>query len=470
MAFPFFRSGEENRMNKKQLYLECSTGISGDMTVAALLDLGADEQALRAALASLPIGGFTIRISRVKKSGLDACDFSVLLDQEHENHDHDMEYLHGHDPECSHDHETDQPEHEHEHEHPHGHECEHEHHHGHEHAHHHEHRGMREVREIIGNSAISDKAKETALRIFEILGEAEAKAHGETLESVHFHEVGAVDSIVDIVATAVCLDNLGIDEVIVPFLCEGGGTIRCAHGILPVPVPAVTNIVAAHGLKLRLTGEAAEYVTPTGAAIVAAVRTSDRLPEEFTVERVGLGAGKREYQRPGLLRAMLIRDTACDPVSDEEIWKLESNIDDANGENFGYVMERLLEAGARDVFYVPVYMKKNRPAYMLSVLCRAEDIPAMEHIIFRETTTIGIRRNRMERTILDRRIEAVQTPLGEAMVKRCDLPGTQSSDESGKPESRCYPEYESVVRLCREHDKPYREVYNMVCRACREQS
>ncbi|MCD8123263.1 MAG: nickel pincer cofactor biosynthesis protein LarC [Clostridiales bacterium] len=451
-------------MNKKQLYLECNTGISGDMTVAALLDLGADVQALRAALASLPIGGFTIRISRVKKSGLDACDFSVLLDQEHENHDHDMEYLHGHDQEHPHSHEADHPEHDHDHEHNH------EHPHGHEHTHPHEHRGMREVREIIGNSAISDKAKKTALRIFEILGEAEAKAHGETLESVHFHEVGAVDSIVDIVAAAVCLDNLGIDEVIVPFLCEGGGTIRCAHGILPVPVPAVTNIVAAHGLKLRLTGEAAEYVTPTGAAIVAAVQTSDRLPEEFTVERVGLGAGKREYQRPGLLRAMLIRDTARDSLSDEGIWKLESNIDDADGENFGYVMERLLKAGARDVFYVPVYMKKNRPAYMLSVLCRAEDVPVMEHIIFRETTTIGIRRNRMERTVLDRRIEAVQTPLGEAMVKLCDLPGTQPADASGKPGIRCYPEYESVVRLCREHDKPYREVYNMVCRAYREQN
>ncbi|MCD8084690.1 MAG: nickel pincer cofactor biosynthesis protein LarC [Clostridiales bacterium] len=462
-------------MNKNhQLYLECETGISGDMTVAALLDLGADEQALRDALASLPIDGFEIRIGRVKKSGLDACDFSVILDHEHENHDHDMAYLHGtahehihehhhpgdgdasHDSSHSHAHSEEQGETA---EDGHGHGEGHSHEHG--HSHHHEHRGMREIREIIGRSSISGRAKETALHIFEILGEAEAKAHGETLDTVHFHEVGAVDSIVDIVATAVCLDNLGIGEVIVPFLCEGGGSIRCAHGILPVPVPAVTNIVAAHGLKLRMTGMQGEYVTPTGAAIAAAVCTSDRLPQEFVVERFGLGAGKRDYQRPGLLRAFLIRDTACEASRDDEIWKLESNVDDASGENFGYVMNRLLEAGARDVFYIPVYMKKNRPAYMLSVLCDREKIPAMEDIIFRETTTIGIRRNRMERTILARRLETVQTPFGEATVKICELPHS-SEETDGDTMIRCYPEYESVVRLCREHGLSYGEAYDLI--------
>lgn len=484
---------------KNQLYLECYTGISGDMTVAALLDLGADERTLREALASLPVDGFEIKISRVKKSGLDACDFNVILDHAHENHDHDMEYLHG----ASQHHEGDyyhEDDHHHESDHHHedthhhniatesNHGCEeiHSHHHdeshshNHGHAHHHAHRGMREIRGIIGKSAISEHAKETALRIFEILGEAEAKAHGETLETVHFHEVGAVDSIVDIVAAAVCLDNLGIDEVIVPFLCEGGGTIRCAHGILPVPVPAVANIVAAHGLKLRLTGEEAEYVTPTGAAIVAAVRTSDHLPEEFTVERIGLGAGKRNYRRPGLLRAMLIQEVSdkTDDNNDNDndnaaIWRLESNIDDTNGENFGYVMEKLLEAGARDVFYSPVYMKKNRPAYMLSVLCVEKDIEVMEHIIFRETTTIGIRRNRMQRTVLDRRIETIQTPFGEATVKICKLPRVQS-DLSGKSEEkeevRCYPEYESVAQLCRECGGSYREVYDIVCQAYRDKN
>ena len=256
----------------KTLYLECYSGISGDMTVAALLDLGADEQVLRHALASLPVKGFDIKISRVKKSGLDVCDFDVLLDEEHENHDHDMAYLHG------------DGHMEHVHTHTHG---------GREHMHPHTHRGMKEIREILTQADLTPRAYETALRIFTVLGEAEAKAHGTMLEQVHFHEVGAVDSIVDIVSVAVCLDNLNIDNVIVPVLYEGGGTIHCQHGILPVPVPAVSNIVAAHGIRLALTGENGEYVTPTGAAIVAAVRTSDKLPESFVMEWIGLGGGKR---------------------------------------------------------------------------------------------------------------------------------------------------------------------------------
>ena len=443
----------------KTLYLECYSGISGDMTVAALLDLGADEQVLRHTLASLPVKGFDIKISRVKKSGLDVCDFDVLLDKKHENHDHDMAYLHGDDHvEHVHTHTHGGGEHVHEHE---GHvdnHKEHNHIHGdHDHIHPHTHRGMKEIREILTQADLTPRAYETAIRIFTVLGEAEAKAHGTTLEQVHFHEVGAVDSIVDIVSVAVCLDNLNIDNVIVPVLYEGGGTIHCQHGILPVPVPAVSNIVAAHGIRLALTGENGEYVTPTGAAIVAAVRTSDKLPESFVIEKIGLGGGKREYKRPGILRAILIREEEKEQEK-EKIWKLESNIDDCTGENLGYVLDRLMEAGARDVHYSAVYMKKNRPAWQLNVICTEESISMLEQIIFEETTTIGIRKNRVERSVLKRTFDTVQISEGEAKVKLCQVPGR----DGVKSIQRCYPEYESVVQLCRASGKSYQEIYQEI--------
>lgn len=438
-------------MSKKTLYLECYSGISGDMVTAALLDLGADEAVLRKALASLPLDGFSIKISRVKKSGLDACDFDVVLDAAHENHDHDMAYLYG-------------DYHEHTHEHHHDHE---EHHadapHGHDHnAHHHEHRGLHEILEILNRAELTDRARATAVRIFTILGKAEAKAHGATLETVHFHEVGAVDSIVDITAAAVCLDNLGIEDVIIPVLYEGTGSVRCAHGVLPIPVPAVANIAAAEHLNLHITGAKGEYVTPTGAAIAAAVRTSDQLPAEFTVAKIGLGAGKREQELPGLVRAMLIRPAGSAYAAQDVICKLESNIDDTTGEALGYVMERLLAAGARDVQYSPVYMKKNRPAYLLTVLCLEEDIPALEEIIFAETTTIGIRRVRMERSILKRRLRTVQTSLGEVQVKECEVPCCAEEELTGSTEKRCYPEYESVKEICRRTGRSYQNVTRQI--------
>ena len=414
-----------NEIVNRTLYLECYSGISGDMMAAALLDLGADQQALKDALESLPLEGFQIEIGRVKKSGLDACDFAVILDSAHENHDHDMEYLHGHGTVHSHSHKGS-----------------------------HEHRGMKEILHIIDNGAMTREAKAIAKRIFGILAQAEAKAHGVPLEEVHFHEVGAVDSIVDIISVAVCLDNLGITECIVPVLYEGCGTIRCQHGILPVPVPALANIASEHNLDLCITESKGEFVTPTGAAIVAAIRTAKELPETFSLRKIGIGAGKREYDRPGILRAMLIEGQAS--YGRDCIWKLETNMDDCTGEALGYVMDRLFEAGARDVSYTPVYMKKNRPAYQLNVICTEENVKKMEQIIFEETTTIGIRRQQMERSVLARSMETVRTCLGDAQVKVCAL-GSQI---------RKYPEYQSVVRLCKEHDRSFQEVYQMVLSEC----
>ncbi|WP_419726473.1 nickel pincer cofactor biosynthesis protein LarC [Terrisporobacter petrolearius] len=433
-----------------KLYLECYSGISGDMTVAALLDLGASEEVLNKALKSLPVDGFKTEISRVIKSGLDACDFNVILDDKHENHDHDMNYLYG-----EHDHSHDNHhEHHHDHEHDHDHHHSHEEEHSHEHNdHHHEHRGLADVISIIEKADITSNAKQIAVKIFNILGKAEAAAHGVSIDEVHFHEVGAVDSIVDIIAVAVCLDNLEIEEVVVPVLYEGCGFIRCQHGVIPVPVPAVSKIVANNNLKLRLTDIEAELVTPTGAAIVAAIKTEDKLPKEFSIKKIGLGAGKRTYERPSILRAMLIEDES---EYKDFIVKLESNIDDCSGEALGYVMERLYKAGARDVHYMPVFMKKNRPAYQLNVVCKEEDVPKLEDIIFEETTTIGIRKQRMERSILKREIKKVQTSLGEVAVKVCHL-------SRGK---RVYPEYDSVIELCKKHNKPYQDVYQIIVKEC----
>ena len=472
----------------KTLYLECYSGISGDMTVAALLDLGADRSVLDRVLKSLKVSGFETKISRVVKSGIDACDFDVVLDKEHENHDHDMEYLHGH------HHKGHENNHFYDHNHAHEDEAEHFHNHEHNHAHgagsaqdhhHHEHRGIKEITYIIEHSAMTENAKKIALRIFEILAEAESKAHNVPVDQVHFHEVGAVDSIVDIVSVAVCLDDLDVTEVIVPVLCEGRGTVRCQHGILPIPVPAVANIVSANHLHLKMTEVEGELVTPTGAAIVAAVKTKDKLPETFEIQKIGIGAGKRQYECPGILRAMIISESteqtkgrdkakaqteefknpeignnpkAENQETKDTIIKMETNIDDCSGEVLGFVMERLMKAGARDVHYVPVFMKKNRPAWVLNVICKEEDMETLQNIIFEETTTIGIRYSIMERTILPRETRTLPTPWGEVQVKVCTLNGKE----------QLYPEYESVAQLSREKEISFAEIYRYIVLANKE--
>lgn len=439
-------------MNQK-LYLECYSGISGDMTVAALLDLGADQEVLKKALASLAVDGYEIIISRVKKAGLDVCDFDVKLDAVHENHDHNMEFLHG--AHAEHSHTNHHEEDHHEHCHAGEEQVDRAHHqedqdtnHVHQHTSH-EHRGLPEILHIIEHADLTPRAKKIATDIFQILAKAEAKAHGVDVSEVHFHEVGAVDSIVDIVAIAVCVDNLDITEVIVPSISEGQGFVRCQHGVIPVPVPAVMAIAQEHGLVLHRTETEGELVTPTGAAVVAALKTSDVLPGKYTIVKSGIGAGKRTYDRPSLLRAMLIEEHS---VESDTIYKLETNVDDCTGESLGYAMERLFDAGARDVHYVPVFMKKNRPAYQLNVICLAEQIPAMEQIIFEETTTIGIRRVEMERTVLKREELTFETSIGTAKVKVC-----KSADLF-----RVYPEYSSVVELSKKNQMAYADVYQLI--------
>lgn len=280
---------------EQALYIECYAGISGDMFVASLLDLGVDKDYLLSNLQTLPLEGYKINISRVKKMALDACDFNVILDVD--NHDHDMQYLY-----------EENHEHTHEHEHSHEHKHEHHEHHTHEANHtHHVHRNLNDVTTIINNSQITDNAKSIANKIFQIIAEAEAKAHGTSVEQVHFHEVGAVDSIVDITAAAICIDKLNINKVFCSSLSEGKGFVNCQHGAIPIPVPAVVNIVSANDLKLHFTNTKGELITPTGAAIIAAIKTDDSMPENFMIEKIGIGAGKRQYNIPNVVRSMLIK-------------------------------------------------------------------------------------------------------------------------------------------------------------------
>ena len=434
---------------RRTLYLECYSGISGDMTVGALLDLGADRKAVEEAVDSIRpfVQGFDIAVTRVQKAGIDACDFNVMLDREHENHDHDMEYLHGHDhgEANPHGHEHHQV-HEEGHHHGHDHGGEH---HGHGAVHHHAHTELAEITDVLNKAKLTDGARALAIKIFGILAEAEAKAHDEPLSEVHFHEVGAVDSIVDIMSAAVCMDSLKekyhITDVTVSELYEGHGSVRCQHGILPVPVPATANIMEAYGLPVHFMEMQGEFVTPTGAAIAAAVRTTERLPGSCRVVAQGVGAGKRNYEKASLLRAMIME---VPEERQDAIYKLESNIDDCPGEALGYVMDRLFDAGARDVYYTPVYMKKNRPAYQLNVICIEQHIPRLEQIIFRETTTIGIRRVEMERTVIEREQRLYNTGLGKIEVKVCG--------------DRIYPEYEPLAAACRERGIAYLDAYNRV--------
>lgn len=399
-------------MENKLLYLEGASGISGDMTVAALLDLGANREKLDAVLKSMNLEGFEYQVSRKSSYGIAGTDFDVIL------HDH----------------------HHHEHEH--------------EHGHHHEHRNLDDVCAVIDRGTMTDGARELAKKIFRIVAEAESKAHGVPVSEVHFHEVGAIDSIVDIVSAAVLIDDLGIRECVVTGLAEGSGYVHCQHGDLPVPVPAVLNIAQAHGIALRTSAANGEMVTPTGIAIAAALRTRDRLPAEYKVEKVGIGLGKRDFGRANILRAMILEET-LDP---EQMYVLETNIDDATGEALGLALEKLMAAGASDAHFLPCFMKKNRPAYLLRVIAAAPEIPALERIIFESTTTIGMRKLPVDRICMDRKNRTVKLPFGTVSIKRCTWNGVV----------RNYPEYESVRALAERTGKEFQLVFALTKQAAEE--
>src|SRR5579884_281009 len=414
-------------------YLDCFSGISGDMFLGALLDAGVRASIFEDAVAALNVDA-RLEISRVKRSGISATKVDVWVGGE-----------------------KDQPreeywasKHAHQHEHPHG-----EHGHGHErgedgtpaprsHG-----RGLKEIREIIQGARISETAKQTASRVFENLGAAEAKIHDVPVSNVHFHEVGAVDAMVDIVCAAVGAEALGVDEWVCSPLNVGGGTVVCAHGTFPVPAPATVELLK--DAPVYSSGAQAELVTPTGAAIVKTLATRFSSFPEMKISQTGYGAGSREFASHANVLRITIGDAqgAATLAPEETIAILEANLDDLNPQVFGYVMDRALEEGALDAFGIPVQMKKNRPGMLLTVLARPEDADRLAKLLFTETTTLGVRMREEKRQALRRRSITVNTPWGEVRMKIANLNGSVSNYA---------PEYEDCRRIAIEQHIPLKSV------------
>jgi uncharacterized protein (TIGR00299 family) protein len=440
-------------------YLECFSGISGDMFMGALLDAGVAPSVFQDAVAALKIGA-RLEISRVVRAGISATKADVWVNGEKDSpreqywEQQHSQPQHSHDAPHAHDHG--------EHVHPqadgHSHEApSHTHPHAHEHLHEHG-RGLTEIRQIISAASISDGAKKTAIDIFEELGRAEAKIHNTSIERVHFHEVGAVDAMVDIVCAAVGVEALGVNEIICSPLNVGGGTVKCAHGTIPVPAPATVELLA--DAPVYSSGLLMELVTPTGAAIVKTLASRFATFPEMKIGKSGYGAGTRNFPgHPNVLRLTigeatphsLAANTATDTVT-----VLEANLDDLNPQVFGYVMDRLFEAGALDAFAMPVQMKKNRPGTLLTVLCKPEHAGELTRLIFTETTTLGVRRREETRQTLARRWENVATPWGEVRVKIASMNGTVTNYA---------PEYEDCRRIAMENRVPLKTVMQEAAQA-----
>lgn len=351
----------------KTLYFDCFAGASGDMILGAMVAAGVDPDFLRAQLSSLPVTGFDINFETVNRSGLSAT------------------YAHV------------------------------------ETAHEHKHRHLSDIRQIIEGSALSDTVKQRAVQIFTRLAEAEARVHNEPVDHVHFHEVGAVDAIVDVVGAAICFDALKIERFVSSPLHVGSGMVKMAHGQFPVPPPAVTELLK--GVPFYASEIKGELLTPTGAAIITTVCSEYGPIPQMTTDVTGYGAGTREYQDfPNVLR-VLIGETDAAGATDERLWMLETNLDDASPQIIGHVMDRVLESGALDCFFTPVQMKKNRPGVLLSVLCRREEKEPVMKLLFTETTTLGVRSYEVTRRALERSVVRVETQYGPIDVKVAHLDG-----------------------------------------------
>lgn len=406
----------------KTLYFDCSSGISGNMVLGALTEIIGDENYLLNGLKKLNVDGYKIEISKKVKNGITGTHVNVILENEgnnneHHSHEHEDENKVNHDNKNEHQH------------------------------HHHEHRNLEDINKIIDNSTLEEKVKEMAKRIFMRVAKAESKVHNKPIEEVHFHEVGAIDSIIDIVGTSILINKINPDKIISSIVNDGYGFIECAHGIISVPVPATSEIFAASNVKFRQIDVDTELVTPTGAAIIA------ELAEEFTVlpamttEKIGWGAGTKELKIPNVLKVYL--GEAEKP--NEDFVVMETNIDDCGGEIFGYTQELLFKNGALDVFFTPIYMKKNRPAYRMTVACRTKDMYKLQDIIFRETTTIGMRYRYEYRTELKRELIELDTKYGKIKAKKVINNG----------QTYIYPEYESIKKIALEKGIPLKELYKL---------
>jgi len=443
-------------------YLECFSGMSGDMFLGALIDAGVSPRLLEETVAALGLGA-RLEISRVVRSGISATKVDVWVDGEKDLPREEYwakqdvarastpaKTQHGHSHQHSHDNE-------HPHDHEHSSETEvsragvpapHEHSHG---------RGLTEIQEIIRNAAVSETAKKTAIAIFGALGAAEAKIHATSIEKVHFHEVGAVDAMVDIVCAAVGAEALGVDELVCSPLNVGGGTVQCAHGTFPVPAPATVELLKE--IPVYSSGVQAELVTPTGAAIVKVLTKRFAPFPEMKIEKSGYGAGTRDFAgHPNVVRLTVgeAASTLAAKTASETVSVLNANLDDLNPQVFGYVMDRLLEEGALDAFGVPVQMKKNRPGTLLTVLCKPADAEKLTQLLFTETTTLGVRRRDEVRQTLARRWESVRTQWGEVRIKIASMNGTVTNYA---------PEYEDCRRIAAEHHVPLKTVIQEATRA-----
>lgn len=392
-------------MKMKVLYFDCSSGISGNMTLGALTEIIGDENYLINELKKLNVDGYKIEISKKVKNGITGTYVDVILEDIHAHH------------------------HEHEH----------------EHHYHHEHRNLNDVNKIIDGSSLDENVKDLAKKIFIRVAKAESKVHNKSLEEIHFHEVGAIDSIIDIVGTAILINKINPDRVISSIVNDGYGFIECAHGKMAVPVPATSEIFASAGVKFRQIDIDTELVTPTGAAIIAELSDEFKVMPVMNVEKIGWGAGYKNIEIPNVLKVYLGELEE----KDDGIYVMETNIDDCSGEILGYTSELLFNEGALDVFFTPIFMKKNRPAYRLTVACKREDMEKLQNIIFRETTTIGIRYRFEERKVLERENLEIDTKYGKLKVKKV----------VNNKEEYIYPEFESMKELAKRNNVPLKEVY-----------
>jgi len=424
-------------------YLECFSGMSGDMFLGALVDAGVSPGLLKKTVAALGVDA-ELKFSRVVRSGISATKADVWIDGQNDSpHEEGGEK---------------QKEHAHSHDHPHEH-ADNEHEHGtHGHAQHSHARSLTEIKQIISSAAISDGAKKIATNIFAALGAAEAKIHNTSIESIHFHEVGAADAIVDIVCAAVGFEALAVDELICSPLNVGGGMVMCAHGTFPVPAPATVELL--QDAPVYSSGVQAELVTPTGAAIVKTLARRFAAFPEMKIKKSGYGAGSRDFPaHPNVVRLTVGESTSnalAAKFESDTIAMLEANLDDLNPQVFGYVMDRLFEEGALDAFAVPVQMKKNRPGTLLTVLCKPGDAGRLTQLIFTETTTLGVRRREEMRQTLARKWESVPTPWGEVRIKVASINGTITNYA---------PEYEDCRGIAAKHHVPLKTVMQEAARA-----
>ena len=387
----------------KTLYFDCSSGISGNMTIGALLELVGDKDYLLKELKKLNLEGYKIEISKKVKNGITGTYVDVILEHSHEHLDHK--------------------------------------------EHHHVHRNLEDIYTIIDNSSIDEKTKQLSKRIFERVARAESKVHHKPLEEVHFHEVGAIDSIVDIVGTAILIRKINPDNIISSVVNDGYGFIECAHGMISVPVPATSEIFAEASVKCRQIDIDTELVTPTGAAIIAELATEFTTLPVMRIKKIGWGAGTKDLKIPNILK---VYEGEIE-TSTQNIVVMETNIDDCSGEILGYTEEQLFKNGALDVFYTPIFMKKNRPAYRLTVVCKKEDMFLLQNIIFKQTTTIGIRYRFESRTELPREMIEIETKYGKVKAKKVMNDG----------EVYLYPEYESIKQLAEQNDIPLKTFYHL---------